>query len=131
MLNQITIMGRLTKDVDLRQTKQEKSVASVTIACDRDYRQTGDPPETDFVNIVAWGKTAEFLDRNFCKGDLLTVIGRLQIRSYTDKEDNKRTIAEVVAERIYFCGAKRKQETKQNRNDEDYDEGLDGELPFN
>lgn len=106
MLNHITIMGRLTRDVELRRTGTGTAVASFTIACDRDFGQDGQK-ETDFVEIVAWRSTAEFAAKYFSKGRMAVVSGRLQIRSWTDKEGNKRKNAEVVAENIYFGDSKK------------------------
>lgn len=103
MLNHISLMGRLTADPELRSTAQGKSVCNFTLACDRDY---GDG-ETDFIPIVAWGKTAEFASKFFRKGRLMVVSGRLQIRSWTDKNDSKRTTPEIVADHCYFGGHKK------------------------
>jgi single-strand DNA-binding protein len=103
MLNHITIMGRLTKDVELRRTGTGTAVASFTIACDRDF---GDK-ETDFIEVTAWKNTAEFAAKYFSKGRMAVVSGRLQIRSWTDKDGNKRKNAEVVAENIYFGDSKK------------------------
>ncbi len=102
MLNHITIMGRLTKDVELRRTGTGTAVASFTIACDRDF---GDK-ETDFIECVAWKNTAEFVSKYFSKGKMAVVSGRLQMRSWTDKEGNKRRTAEVVADSVYFGESK-------------------------
>ncbi len=97
MLNKITIMGRLTRDVELRRTNGGTAVASFTIACDRDF---GD--ETDFIDCTAWKQTGEFVSKNFSKGKMIIVSGRLQIRTWNDKDGNKRRQAEVVAENVYF-----------------------------
>lgn len=104
MLNHITIMGRLTKDVELRRTNSGVAVASFTIACDRDFG-SGEK-ETDFVDIVAWRNTAEFVSKYFSKGRMAVVSGRLQIRSWTDKDGNKRKNAEIVADNVYFGDSK-------------------------
>lgn len=104
MLNTITICGRLTKDVELRYTQTQKPVASFTLAVDRDGRNA----ETDFIDCVAWNNTANFVNSYFSKGSSAIVTGRLQIRSYTDKNGNKRTAAEVVANSVYFAGDKKK-----------------------
>ena len=103
MLNHITIMGRLVADPELRTTPGGVTVATVRLAVDRDFKnkQTGER-ETDFINVVAWRQTAEFISRYFAKGRMAVVEGRLQIRPYTDRDGNKRTAAEVVAENIYF-----------------------------
>ncbi len=110
MLNHITIMGRLTADPELRTTNGDVSVASCTLAVDQDYvNKTTNERETDFINVVAWRGTANFLAKYFQKGQLAVMEGRLQIRSYTDKDGIRRKIAEVVAEHIYFAGSKRDQ----------------------
>ena len=106
MLNHIVIMGRLTRDPELRRTGSGKAVASFTVAVDRDFSQ-GDQKETDFIDCVAWQKTGEFVSKHFAKGRMIVVSGRLQIRSWTDKEGNKRRTAEVVADSCYFGDSKR------------------------
>lgn len=112
MLNQINIMGRLTKDPELRRTGSGTAVASFTIACDRDFRnkESGEK-ETDFIDCVAWGSTAEFLEKYFSKGRMIVVSGRLQKRNYTDKDGNKRYATEVVADSVYF-GDSKKEDTQ-------------------
>lgn len=108
MLNHIVIMGRLVADPELRTTPSGIMVSTLRLAVDRDFKnkQTGER-ETDFINVVAWRQTAEFVTRFFSKGRMAVVEGRLQIRQYTDKENNKRSIAEVVAENIYFGDSRR------------------------
>ena len=108
MLNRIIIMGRLVADPELRTTPGGGTVATVRLAVDRDFRnkQTGER-ETDFINVVAWRQTAEFVSRYFAKGRMAVVEGRLQIRPYTDRDGNKRTAAEVVAENVYFGDSRR------------------------
>ena len=108
MLNHIVIMGRLVADPELRTTPGGVMVATVRLAVDRDFKnkQTGER-ETDFINVVAWRQTAEFVSRFFSKGRMAVVEGRLQIRQYTDKEGNKRSAAEVVAENFYFGDSRR------------------------
>ncbi len=103
MLNTIVLMGRLVRDPELRNTPSGAAVANFTLAVDRDFKnkETGEK-ETDFINIQAWRNTAEFVWKYFTKGRMAVVEGRLQMRNYTDKEGNKRTAAEVVAENIYF-----------------------------
>ena len=108
MLNKIVLMGRLTRDPELRRTDSGIAVASFTLACDRDYSGTdGAEKQTDFVDIVAWRHTAEFVSKYFAKGRMAVVSGRLQIRLWTDKEGNKRRSAEIVAESVYFGDSKR------------------------
>ena len=137
MLNHIDIMGRLTKAPELRYTQSQKPVASFTLAVDRDYTPHGEEKQTDFVNCVAWNGTADFVSKFFTKGSMAIVLGRLQMRDWTDRDGNKRTSAEVVAERVYFGEAKQRENTApaatstpdgtsrfQELND------TDGELPF-
>ena len=108
MLNHIVLMGRLTRDPELRRTGSGIAVASFSLAVDRDFgsRETGEK-ETDFIDIVAWRNTAEFVSKYFTKGRMAVVSGRLQIRNWTDKEGNKRRSAEVVADNVYFGDSKR------------------------
>ena len=111
MLNHIVIMGRLTRDPELRRTGSGVAVASFTLAVDRDFgnRESGER-ETDFIDCVAWRQTGEFVSKYFQKGSMAVVSGRLQIRSWTDKEGNKRRTAEVVADNVYFGESKRSNE---------------------
>lgn len=103
MLNKIIIMGRLTADVELRRTNTGTPVASFTLACDRDFGEK----ETDFIEVVAWKGTAEFVSKYFGKGRMAVVSGRLQIRKWQDKDGNKRQTAEVVADNVYFGDSKK------------------------
>ena len=107
MLNRIVLMGRLTRDPELRRTQSGTAVASFSVACDRDYAAQGAERETDFIDIVAWRGTAEFVEKYFSKGRMIVVGGRLQIRNWQDKEGNKRRSAEVVADNVYFGDSKR------------------------
>ena len=108
MLNHITIMGRLTRDPELRRTGSGIAVASFTVAVDRDFgSRDGGERETDFIDCVAWRQTGEFVSKYFTKGSMIVVSGRLQIRSWTDKDGNKRRTAEVVADNCYFGDSKR------------------------
>ncbi len=108
MLNHITIMGRLTRDPELRRTGSGIAVASFTVAVDRDFSgRDGGERETDFIDCVAWRQTGEFVSKYFTKGSMAVVSGRLQIRSWTDKDGNKRRTAEVVADNVYFGESKR------------------------
>ena len=108
MLNRIILMGRLTRDPELRQTQSGVSVANFSLAVDRDFKDkaTGEKG-TDFIDIVAWRQTAEFVSRFFTKGRMAVVEGRLQLRDWTDKDGNKRRTAEVLAEHVYFGDSKR------------------------
>ena len=111
MLNHITIMGRLTRDPELRRTGSGIAVASFTVAVDRDFgNRDGGERETDFIDCVAWRQTGEFVSKYFTKGSMIVVSGRLQIRNWTDKEGNKRRSAEVVADNCYFGESKRSSE---------------------
>ena len=108
MLNHITIMGRLTRDPELRRTGSGIAVASFTLAVDRDFSpKDGGERETDFIDCVAWRQTGEFVSKYFTKGRMAVVSGRLQIRSWNDKDGNKRRTAEVVADNVYFGDSKR------------------------
>lgn len=109
MLNHITVMGRLTKDPELRRTNSGTAVTSFTIACDRDFGQNGQK-DTDFIECVAWKNTAEFVSKYFAKGRVAVVSGRLQIRRWNDKDGNKRSTAEVVADNVYFGDSKKDSE---------------------
>ena len=108
MLNHIVIMGRLTRDPELRRTGSGIAVASFTVAVDRDFGgRDGGEKETDFIDCVAWRHTGEFVSKYFTKGSMIVVSGRLQIRGWTDKDGNKRRTAEVVADNCYFGESKR------------------------
>ena len=134
MLNHITIMGRMTRDPELRRTGSGVAVASFTIACDRDIanKETGER-DVDFIDCVAWRGTGEFVEKHFSKGSMVVVSGRLQIRSWTDKDGNKRRTAEVVADNVYFGESKKdtgyapKTETQQ---DFQVIDDPDANLPF-
>lgn len=120
MLNKIVLMGRLTRDPELRRTDSGTAVASFSLAVDRDFKSKSGEKETDFIEVVAWRKTAEFVSEYFAKGRLAVVEGRLQIRDWTDKDGCKRRVAEVVADNIYFGDSKRSERI------ETHDEGTVG-----
>lgn len=128
MLNKIFLQGRLVADPELRHTQQGTAVASFRMAVDRDFKSK-DPgaSNTDFINIVAWRNTAEFVSRYFTKGRMAVVEGRLQMRDYTDKSGNKRTVAEVVSNNVYFGDSKRDSESGANAS---YDGAPDGPPDF-
>lgn len=107
MLNQISVQGRLARDPELRRTNSGKAVTSFTLACDRDFKnqQTGEK-EVDFIECVAWGGTAEMVEKYFSKGQMAIVTGRLQLRDWTDKNGQKRRTAEILVNSVYFCGSK-------------------------
>ena len=107
MLNKIILMGRLTRDPELRRTQSGTAVTSFSLAVDRDFKSQNGEKETDFIDIVAWRATAEFVSKYFTKGRMAVVEGRLQLRDWTDKDGNKRRSAEVVADNVYFGDSKR------------------------
>lgn len=110
MLNKIILMGRLTRDPELRRTESGTAVCSFSIAVDRDFKSKNGEKETDFIDIVAWRATAEFVSKYFTKGRMAVVEGRLQIRDWTDKEGGKRRSAEVIADNVYFGDSKPKED---------------------
>jgi single-strand DNA-binding protein len=107
MLNKIILMGRLTRDPELRRTGSGTAVTSFSLAVDRDFKSQSGEKETDFIDIVAWRSTAEFVSKYFSKGRMAVVEGRLQIRDWTDRDGGKRRSAEVVADNVYFGDSKR------------------------
>ncbi len=121
MLNHIVIMGRLTRDPELRRTGTGIAVASFTVAVDRDFGgRDGGEKETDFIDCVAWRQTGEFVSKYFTKGSMVVVSGRLQIRGWQDKDGNKRRSAEVVADNVYFGESKRSSEGASYGNNNAY-----------
>lgn len=122
MLNHISIMGRLTKDVELRRTASGTAVANFTLAVERDFSKD---KETDFIECVAWGKTGEFAEKYFSKGKMAIVAGRLQVRKWEDKNGNKRSTAEVVAESMYFGDSK----TSDNKFEAMHSKELEPDYP--
>ena len=125
MLNKIIIMGRLTIDPELRRTGSGTAVTSFSLACDRDFKSQSGDKETDFIEVVAWKNTAEFVSKYFSKGRMAVVEGRLQIRDWTDKAGNKRTTAEVVADNVYFADSKR---SESNDNQKENFNALSGRM---
>lgn len=115
MLNKIILMGRLVRDPEVRYTQSGKPVASLTLAVDRDFKDKASGEKTtDFVPVVAWEHRAKFVQQYFTKGQMALVEGRLQMRDWTDKDGNKRRVAEVVADQIYFAGSKPGQPSEGN-----------------
>ena len=115
MLNHIVIMGRLTRDPELRRTGSGIAVTSFTVAVDRDFGpKDGGEKETDFIDCVAWRNTGEFVSKYFTKGSMAVVSGRLQIRGWTDKDGNKRRSAEIVADNVYFGDSKRSSDQQRS-----------------
>lgn len=106
MLNKIIVMGRLTKDPELRRTQSGTAVTSFPVAVDRDFKSQSGERETDFIDVVAWRQTAEFVSKYFTKGRMAVVEGRLQIRDWTDRDGGKRRSAEIIAENVYFGDSK-------------------------
>ena len=130
MLNKVIIMGRLTRDPEIRHTQNGTAVASLTLACDRDFKPKSGEKETDFIDVVVWGKTAEFAANYFTKGRMVIVEGRLQARGWQDKDGNKRKSTEVVADRMYF-GDSKQEGKKQTAPSDDFEEiEDDGDIPF-
>lgn len=107
MLNTVSLQGRMVRDPELRRTNSGKAVTSFTLACDRDFKnqQTGEK-EVDFIECVAWGGTAEMVEKYLHKGQMAVATGRLQLRDWTDKNGQKRRTAEILVNSIYFCGSK-------------------------
>lgn len=138
MLNKIIIMGRLVRNPDARTTQSGTAVTSFTLACVRDFKSQNGEKETDFIDVVAFGKTSEFVKKFFTKGNIAVVEGRLQIRNWTDKEGDKRRSAEVIASNVYFCDSKPsggtvgEQRKTYTPPTEDFSEigEEDGQLPF-
>lgn len=143
MINSVVLMGRLTADPELRTTTTGKSVCSFSIAVDRGYSKNAEERQTDFINIVAWENTANFVCRYFSKGSMIAIQGQIQTRRYEDKTGAKRTAFEVVAREVSFCGSKSETGTVsrpaaseqppvyQNANQSDFEEITDDEdLPF-
>lgn len=132
MLNTIAIMGRLAADPILRRTQTGVAVASFTLACERDYAPQGGEKETDFIDVVCWRSTAEFVEKYFMKGRMAVVTGRLQIRGWTDKEGNKRRSAEILADHVYFGDSKRDGDSQAPKSDftEIANDEEDENLPF-
>ncbi len=131
MLNKCFLLGRMTKDPEIRRTNGGTAVTSFTLAVDRDFKTNGEK-ETDFIEVVAWRNTAEFVSKYFSKGRMAIVEGRLQIRDWTDKNGNKRRTAEVVANNVYFGDSKRENKEEPEYKQDDLAEisEEDGELPF-
>ena len=141
MLNKIIIMGRLTRDPELRRTGSGTAVTSFSLACDRDFKSQSGEKETDFIEVVAWKNTAEFVSKYFSKGRMAVVEGRLQIRDWTDKDGGKRRSAEVVADNVYFADSKRSESDDNQKENFNALSGRlsddfvpiseeDGEIPF-
>lgn len=108
MLNKVVIMGRLTRDPEIKKVNNDVSVCSFSIACDRDIvSKQSNERETDFFDVTAWRSTADFVGKYFSKGRMIVVVGRLQKRNYTDKDGNKRSAVDIIAENVYFGDTKK------------------------
>lgn len=135
MLNRAILMGRLTKDPELRKTQNNVSVTTFTLAVDRNYQADKDNKQTDFINIVAWRHTADFVEKYFTKGQLVAVEGSIQTRNYQDKEGNNRTAFEVVADQVYFASGRNNisptaKDVQIPADIGDFEELEDDDLPF-
>lgn len=142
MINNAVLMGRLTAAPELKTTQNSTPVTTFSLAVERNYAKAGEERQTDFIDIVAWRKTAEFITRCFSKGDMIAVQGEIQTRNYEDKNGNKRKAVEVVAQSVSFCGSKREEpkqtDTKQETQNPvveqsdftEYDTNFDDGLPF-
>lgn len=134
MLNQVVLMGRLTASPELRHTQSGVAVTTFRLAVDRDFKDKDGEKKADFLPVVCWRGTAEFVAKYFAKGRLVAVCGRLQVREYTDKDGNKRSVTEIVADNVYFGDAKRAE--KPLDQDDPYYMGPgsydaeDDEIPF-
>lgn len=135
MLNTAILMGRLTANPELRYTPNDVAVTSFTLAVDRSYVKSGADRQVDFIDIVAWRQTAEFVCRYFNKGQLIAVQGSIQTRSYTDKDGNKRKAFEVVADNVHFAESKKEKSNEPvvtTPKNDDFEEVVsDDDLPFN
>lgn len=127
-MNKVVLMGRLTKEPEMRATQSNTAVCSFSLAVNRRFKQEGQP-DADFINVVAWAKTAEFVSKYFTKGQQVGVIGRIQTRNYDDKEGKKIFVTEVVAEEVYFADSKKEQSNATTSAGFMAVEG-DSDLPF-
>nr|DAV69984.1 MAG TPA: Single strand binding protein [Caudoviricetes sp.] len=128
-MNKVILMGRLTRDPEVRYTQATNTmVTSFTLAVNRRFVKQGEERQADFINIVAWNKTAEFVSKYFSKGQQVGVIGRIQTRNYDDEQGVKHYITEVIAEEVYFAGEKK--EKAQNDPTDDFEITNSDDLPF-
>ena len=128
-MNKVILMGRLTKEPEVRYTQTTNTmVTSFTLAVNRRFVKQGEERQADFINIVAWNKTAEFVSKYFSKGQQVGVIGRIQTRNYDDEQGVKHYITEVIAEEVYFAGEKK--EKSQNDSTDDFEITNSDDLPF-
>ena len=131
MLNSAIIMGRLTADPELKKTQSGISVTAFTVAVDRRYQKAGEEKQTDFISVVAWRQTAEFIEKYFSKGSMVAVRGFIQTRRYEDNNGNKRTAVEVVADEVSFCGSNAQKSGARPTQHDDFEEiPVTDDLPF-
>ena len=132
MLNRAILMGHITKSPELKTTPNGVPVIQISIAVDRDYTPKGKEKQTDFIDVVAWRGTAEFISKHFEKGQLIALTGSIQTRSYTDNQGNKRSVTEVIADQVYFCGGKNEnKKTEPTFDESEFEEiSTDSDLPF-
>lgn len=132
MLNSVIIMGRLTSTPELKTTSSGLSVTSFTVAVDRRFQKQGEEKQADFLNVVAWRQTADFVCKYFNKGSMIAVQGELQTRNYEDKNGNKRVATEIVADNVSFCGGKKDSAATEPAGGDNYDytAASDDDLPF-
>ncbi len=134
-MNKVILLGRLTKDIEIKQ-KDSYVVALSSLAVDRKYTKQGEERKTDFFNIVAYGKTAEFINKYFSKGQLVLISGRIENRTWEDKDGNKRITTEIICEETYFAEGRRKQENETNDSSQSNElenvqiDSSDDDLPF-
>ena len=129
-INTAVIMGRLTADPELKTTASGLSVLSFSVAVDRNYQKEGEEKAVDFINVVAWRKTAEFVSKYFHKGSMIAVEGSIQTRKYEDKDGNKRTAFEILANTVSFCGKEANSTPAESTPFADTDTADDEGLPF-
>lgn len=131
-INNVVIMGRVCETPTLKTTSSGLSVTSFTVAVDRRFQKQGEEKQTDFLNVVAWRQAADFVCKYFNKGDMIAVQGELQTRRYEDKDGNKRTATEIIADNVSFCGGKKESAQAAAQTGESYDDyaGNDDDLPF-
>ena len=130
-MNKVILMGRLTKDPETRYTQSTNiQVTSFTLAVNRRFVKEGEERQADFINIVAWNKTAEFCSKYFKKGQQVGVIGRLQVRNWEDEQGQKHYVTEVIAEEVYFADTKKEESTSASTEENQFEITDDDDLPF-
>ena len=130
MLNNVSLTGRLVRDPELRKTNADVSVTSFTLAVDRDYKGTDSERETDFIDVTAWRQGADFVCKNFRKGQLMTVAGSIQTGTYTDKDNNKRKTFEINAAHCYFGDSKKSEDNAEDQTPPPYDDAPNTDTGF-